>query len=129
MKLPTYSENKLIAGTNRIVGNAINDALNKSGYGNLKKERLLLIPYRYAFEFFNFMQVNNFFKIYSLSIFLIPGSKVAGIFANKTFLRDFILDISRINTIFWKAKIDLGIVLGVNIRNFEENYNSGKLRL
>ena len=129
MKLITFSENILIAGANVIVGNAINDAFNKSGYGNLKKEQLLLTPYREALEFFNFMQVNNFFKKYLPSILLMAGAKVVGVFANKTFLSDFILDISRINTICWKAKIVLRKGLGVNIRNFEENYNSGKLRL
>ena len=60
---------------------------------------------------------------------LIAGATVVGVFANKTFLSDFILDISRINTICWKATIVLGTGLGVNIINFEENYNSGKLRL
>lgn len=129
MKLITSSENILIAAANGIVGNAINDALNKSGYGNPKKARLLLTPYRDAIEFSNFMQVNNFFIKYLPSIVLMAGAKVVGIFANKTFLLGFILDISRINTICWKAKIDFGTGLRVNIRNFEENYNSGKLRL
>ncbi len=92
MKFITLSEKILIAGANGMVGNAINDSLKKSGYGNPKNNGKLLTPSRNEIDFSDFSQVRNYFKRHKPSVVIIAVAKVGGIYANKTYPYDFILD-------------------------------------
>lgn len=116
MKLITPSEKILIAGANGMVGNAIHNALKKSGYGNPENDGILLTPSKDEVDFSDYMQVNNFFKNHSPTVVIMAVAKVGGIFANKTYPSDFILDNLKIqNNIIenaWKHGVKRLLFLG-----------------
>ena len=116
MKLITPSEKILIAGAKGMVGKAIHNALENSGYGNPKNNGKLLTPSRKEIDFSNFQQVEAYFNKHKPSIVIIAVAKVGGIYANKTYPTDFILNNLKIqNNIIensWKNGVKRLLFLG-----------------
>ena len=116
MKLITLSEKILIAGANGMAGNAIYHALKKSGYGNPKYNGKFLNPSRNELDFSDYSQVKDFFKKHQPSVVIIAVAKVGGIYANKNYPTDFILDNLKIQTNIienaWKNGVKRLLFLG-----------------
>ena len=99
-----------IAGHTGMVGSAIKRVLIKKGYNNL------LCPSRNDLNLLDFKKVENWFKENSPEIVILAAAKVGGIYANKLYTGDFILENLKIqNNIIenaWKYKVKRLLFLG-----------------
>ena len=99
-----------IAGHTGMVGSAIKRVLIKKGYSNL------LCPSRQDLNLLNFNKVENWFKKNRPHIVILAAAKVGGIYANKSYTGDFILENLKIqNNIIenaWKYKVKRFLFLG-----------------
>jgi len=87
-----------IAGGHGMVGKAIYKALINSGYGSQEKGGEILRPSRKELDLTNFYAVNKWFKKNKPNIVIIAAAKVGGIFANKSFPFEFLLENLKIET-------------------------------
>ena len=97
-KLINYDESIFIAGGSGMVGKAITKTLLKAGYGNEKIGGLILTPTRKEVDLSDYNCLKNWFKKYRPSIVIISAAKVGGIFANKSFPFEFLLENLKIET-------------------------------
>ena len=92
-----------IAGHKGMVGSAIKRVLIKRGYSNL------LCPSRKDLNLLDFQKVENWFKENNPDIVILAAAKVGGIYANKSYTGDFILENLKIQTNIienaWKYKV------------------------
>ena len=99
-----------IAGQSGMVGSSIKRVLNKKGYCNL------LCPSRKDLNLLNFNKVENWFKENRPEIVILAAAKVGGIYANKLYTGDFILENLKIqNNIIenaWKNNVKRFLFLG-----------------
>ena len=85
-KLISKTDKIFIAGANGMVGNAICRILKKNNYLNL------LTPSRRELDFFDFIEVKNWFLKNKPSIVIIAAAKVGGILANSEYPFEFLLE-------------------------------------
>ena len=99
-----------IAGHKGMVGSAIKRVLIKRGYSNL------LCPSRKDLNLLDFQKVENWFKENNPDIVILAAAKVGGIYANKSYTGDFILENLKIQTNIienaWKYKVKRFLFLG-----------------
>ena len=99
-----------IAGHMGMVGSAIKRTLTKKGYNNL------LCPKRLELDLLNFNSVDEWFKKNKPDVVILAAAKVGGIYANKTYTGDFILENLKIQTNVienaWKYKVKRFLFLG-----------------
>ena len=87
----------LIAGSKGMVGNAIYNKFQ----GKIKefnKQNVLFAPTREELDFSMYSQVENWFKLNKPNIVIIAAAKVGGIYANKKYPFQFILENLKIQT-------------------------------
>ncbi len=88
----------LIAGSSGMVGSAIYRAfLNKKKEGRYKKT-IFFTPTRKELDFSVYSQVEEWFKIHNPEVVIIAAAKVGGIYANKNYPTEFILENLKIQT-------------------------------
>jgi len=116
MNLISLSEKILLAGANGMAGKSIHKSLKNSGYGNINNNGLLLTPTRDEIDFSNFEKTKEYFEFHSPSVVIIAAAKVGGIYANRNYPTEFILDNLKIqNNIIensWKTGVKRLLFLG-----------------
>ena len=99
-----------IAGHTGMVGSAIKRVLINGGYINL------LCPSRKDLDLLDYNKIENWFKQNNPDIVILAAAKVGGIYANKSYCGDFILENLKIQTniieIAWKYKVKRFLFLG-----------------
>ena len=100
-----------IAGSTGMVGSSIKRAFYNKGY-----DKTLLTPSRDELDLTNNIEVDKWFKENKPSIVIIAAAKVGGIYANKTYPYEFILENLKIELnlieISYKYKVKTLIFLG-----------------
>ena len=94
----TKSESIFIAGGHGMVGKAIYKNLINFGYGRDEAGGKILRPTRKELDLTNYDSVLNWFKKNEPSIVIISAAKVGGIFANKEYPFEFLLENLKIET-------------------------------
>ena len=98
MSLSINKKNRiLIAGSKGMVGNAIYRKFQKR-IKEFNNQSILFAPTREEVDFSIFSQVENWFKQNRPNIVIIAAAKVGGIYANKTYPFQFILENLKIQT-------------------------------
>ena len=92
MKLISTDQKIVIFGSSGMVGNAIFRVLKKNGF--LK----ILLPKRKDLNLLDSYAVKNWFRNFKPEIVIIAAAKVGGIYANKNYPADFILENLKIQT-------------------------------
>jgi len=87
----------LIAGSKGMVGNAIYNKFQEK-IKEFNKQNVLFTPTREELDFSIYSQVENWFKRNKPNIVIIAAAKVGGIYANKTYPFQFILENLKIQT-------------------------------
>ena len=112
----SYKDKIFVAGARGMAGSAIHRALKKSGYGDLKKGGLILVPSREELDLLNYEDVENWFKKNKPDIVILAAAKVGGIYANNSKPADFLLENLKIQTnvieIAWKQGVKRLLFLG-----------------
>ena len=104
------NESIFIAGGNGMVGKAIYKKLINAGYGRNNIGGKILRPTRKELDLTNYDALSNWFKINKPTVVIIAAAKVGGIFANKEFPFEFLLENLKIETnlielsLFYKVK-------------------------
>ena len=105
-----FKDKFFVAGSKGMVGSAIKRVLIKRGYSNL------LCPSRKDLNLLDFQKVENWFKENNPDIVILAAAKVGGIYANKSYTGDFILENLKIQTNIienaWKYKVKRFLFLG-----------------
>ena len=96
--LINYDETIFIAGGYGMVGTSIYRQLIKSGYGSGVNGGKILRPHRKELDLTNYDAVEKWFLLNKPSIVIIAAAKVGGIFANKEFPFEFLLENLKIET-------------------------------
>ena len=96
--LITKSESIFIAGGHGMVGKAIYKNLLNFGYGKSDEDGKILRPTRKELDLTNYDSVLSWFKKNKPSVVIIAAAKVGGIFANKEYPFEFILENLKIET-------------------------------
>ena len=96
--LITKSDSIFIAGGHGMVGKAIYKNLLTLGYGRSEKGGKILRPTRKELDLTNYNSVVNWFKKNKPSVVIISAAKVGGIFANKEYPFEFLLENLKIET-------------------------------
>ena len=91
-------ESIFIAGGHGMVGSAIFRNLLNSGYGKLELGGKILRPSRQDLDLTNYESLNKWFIKNKPTLVIICAAKVGGIFANKQFPYDFLLENLKIET-------------------------------
>ena len=91
-------ESIFIAGGHGMVGSAIFRNLLNSGYGRKELGGKILRPSRKDLDLTNYESLNKWFIKNKPTVVIISAAKVGGIFANKQFPYDFLLDNLKIET-------------------------------
>ena len=91
-------ESIFIAGGHGMVGSAIFRNLLNSGYGRKEHGGKILRPSRKDLDLTNYESLNKWFIKNKPTVVIISAAKVGGIFANKQFPYDFLLDNLKIET-------------------------------
>ena len=87
-----------IAGGYGMVGNAIYKKLVNSGYGSSEAGGRVVRPKREELDLTDYNALDNWFKLNKPNIVIVAAAKVGGIFANKEFPFEFLLDNLKIET-------------------------------
>jgi len=87
-----------IAGGYGMVGNAIYKKLVNSGYGSSDNGGTLLRPKREELDLTDYNALDNWFKLNKPDNVIVAAAKVGGIFANKEFPFEFLLENLKIET-------------------------------
>ena len=96
--LITKSESIFIAGGHGMVGKAIYKNLLNFGYGKSDEGGKIFRPTRKELDLTNYYSVLNWFKKNKPTVVIIAAAKVGGIFANKEYPFEFILENLKIET-------------------------------
>ena len=88
----------LIAGSSGMVGSAIYRAFLKKEKEGQYKKTIFFTPTRKELDFSVYSQVEEWFKIYKPQVVIIAAAKVGGIYANKNYPTEFILENLKIQT-------------------------------
>ena len=96
--LISKSESIFIAGGHGMVGNAIYKKLIDLGYGNKEIGGEILRPTRKELNLTNYDSVLSWFKNNKPTVVIITAAKVGGIFANKEYPFEFLLENLKIET-------------------------------
>jgi GDP-L-fucose synthase len=91
-------ESIFIAGGHGMVGSAIFRNLLNSGYGRKEHGGKILRPSRKDLDLTNYESLNKWFIKNKPTVVIISAAKVGGIYANKQFPYDFLLDNLKIET-------------------------------
>ena len=94
----SQTERILIAGANGMVGNSIYRSFLKREKNSVSKKKELLCPSRNDLDFTNYNLVENWFRRFRPNVVIIAAGKVGGIYANKTYPADFLLNNLKIQT-------------------------------
>ncbi|QNI57241.1 GDP-L-fucose synthase [Synechococcus sp. BIOS-U3-1] len=99
-----------------MAGSAICKALRKNRYGDTSMGGELLMPTRQELDLLDGEAVKNWYKINRPDIVILAAAKVGGIYANKTYPADFLLENLKIQTNViegaWKAGVRRLLFLG-----------------
>ncbi len=105
-----------IAGASGMVGSAIKRAFLRNKKYNSKNNLIILSPTRKECDLSNHNSVDNWLKKNKPNIVIIAAAKVGGIYANKTYPTEFILENLKIQTnlieLSYKYKVEKLLFLG-----------------
>ena len=114
MSLLVSTDRIYVAGSSGMVGNSLCKTLENNGYNAINKK--LLKTSRKIIDLRNLTQVDNWFNQNRPNIVIIAAAKVGGIFANKTYPVDFLLENLKIQTNLietsWKYDVKRLLFLG-----------------
>ena len=109
----------LIAGSSGMVGSAIYRAfLNKKKQGRYQKT-IFFTPTRKELDFSVYSQVEEWFKIHNPEVVIIAAAKVGGIYANKNYPTEFILENLKIQTnLIEVSKLYDSVTISMSVTGF-----------
>ena len=114
MSLLVSTDRIYVAGSSGMVGNSLCKTLENNGYNAINKK--LLKTSRKIIDLRNLTQVDNWFNQNRPNVVIIAAAKVGGIFANKTYPVDFLLENLKIQTNLietsWKYDVKRLLFLG-----------------
>lgn len=115
-KLIKAEDKIFVAGAGGMVGSAVCRALKRKGYGDISLGGSLLTPTRQELNLLNANEVTAWFAAHKPDIVVLGAAKVGGIFANKTYPADFLLENLKIQTnvieTAWKNGVRRFLFLG-----------------
>ena len=97
-KIINPNESIFIAGGHGMVGQAIYKKLLDNGYGKKELGGKILRPSRRELDLTNYNAVNNWFNQNTPSVVIIAAAKVGGIWANKVYPFEFLIENLKIET-------------------------------
>ena len=110
MPLINKEERFFIAGSSGMVGSAIKRKLEQNQFSNL------LTPKRSDLDLSDFSEVSKWFKKEKPSVVILAAAKVGGIYANKTYPTEFLLENLKIQSNIienaWKNQVKRFLFLG-----------------
>ena len=98
MSLINKSDKIFVAGHKGMAGRAICKSLKKFGYGDSGIKGKLITKERNELDLLDTNEVRNFFQKERPNVVILSAAKVGGIYANKTYSGDFILENLKIQT-------------------------------
>ena len=98
MSLINKSDKIFVAGHKGMAGRAICKSLKKFGYGDSEIKGKLITKEKNELNLLDNNEVRNFFQKESPNVVILSAAKVGGIYANKEYAGDFILENLKIQT-------------------------------